>query len=298
MDQHYINMKRSLEFVEKMYEEYLAGASQVELSKKYCSDVYYQFKTKGFKTRTTSESVILRRTGRMKLNYSFESISNEYEAYIVGFFMADGWVGRNQLGFRLKKSDVEIVERIKNYFHSNIKLQSEPGSNSFVVSSRTACLNAVKLGILSNKTKERIQIPDMDKSLVRHFIRGYFDGDGTIFICNSRGSQYLKGNICSPRIEILEEIQKVLIENGIFCTINKENRKGKKMACPNINGFCVGKMDMYRLFFRKKHSIKRLFNYFYDNSTIFLQRKFNVFNDNKHLLKYEKIKYDNAEVSY
>lgn len=291
-------MKRSLEFVEEMYREYLNGSSQLELSRKYNTSAEYHFKKGNFKVRTTSESVVMRRSGRMKLNYNFKSIDNEQEAYIVGFFMADGWVGKNQLGMRLKESDVDILDKISNYFGELVKLRHEDNSYKFIVSSQTACLNAKKLGILSSKTNKKTIIPPMDENLLRHFIRGYFDGDGTIFICNSRGDQYFKGNICSPRVEILEQIQSIFLSNGIFCTINKESRIGRTMRVPNENKTCVCKMDMYRLFFRKKHAIKKLFEYLYIDSTIFLQRKFNVFNDNKHLFEYKRINYDNAEVSY
>lgn len=119
----------------------------------------------------------------------------------------------------------------------------------------------------------------MDEQFLRHFIRGYFDGDGTIFVCNVKGvPKYLKGNICSPTENILKEIQDKLLKYGIESTINIEKRQGKRKRTPF--GECVCKTDMYRLFFRKKDSIRKLYYFLYKDSTIYLERKKEVFDNN------------------
>lgn len=97
---------------------------------------------------------------------------------------ADGYITRQQLGLKLKESDKNLVEKIKNYFSKDIKLQYDKKRKvySFVVSSTTVIKNLEKLGFLRQKSKKELQIPDMPDNLKRHFIRGYFDGDGSIYM--------------------------------------------------------------------------------------------------------------------
>lgn len=273
-------MKRTKKEVLNLYNEYLNGATQVQLNKKYKTDTGYLFKKYNLKSRTPSESRIRFRHTGIKLNYNFKSISNEYEAYIVGMFLADGWVNKNQLGLTLKQSDKKLLKEIKNYFSKDITLQKDKNSYKFVISSTQACINAINLGIVRNKSKKQISIPEMDEKLLRHFIRGYFDGDGTVFKCYNK---YLKSNICSTTINILKSIQKILKDNNIYSTINIEKRVGKKMNLPN-NKSCIAKADIYRLFIRRKNDLKKFFDYLYLDSNIYLERKYNVFNNNKKML--------------
>ena len=142
-----------------------------------------------------------------------------------------------------------------------------------------ACDNLSKLGLVPNKTHKELHIPNMDEQFLRHFIRGYFDGDGTIFVCTVKGiPKYLKGNICSPTENILKELQEILLKYGIESTINKEKRMGKIMRSPS--GYITCSQDMYRLFFRKKASILKLYDFLYKNATIYMPRKKKIFDDN------------------
>ena len=95
--------------------------------------------------------------------------------------MADGHISGNQAGIKLKKSDKTLVEKIKNCFSEEIKLQQDENSSHFVVFSLQVCENMEKLGVLRHKTLKELHIQEMPKVLIRHFIRGYFDVDGSIF---------------------------------------------------------------------------------------------------------------------
>lgn len=273
-------MKRTKEDVLQMYEEYIKGSTSQELDKKYKTSVYYLFKKYNLKSRTTAETIILTRNNRINLKYNFNSINNSEEAYIAGLFLADGYICKNQLGLKLKKSDKEIVNKIKNYFSEEIKLQEDKNTFGFVVSSIKACENAINLGILRNKTDKEMTIPKMDCKYHADFIRGFFDGDGTIFKCNNK---YLKSNICSPKIEILIKIQEILTKNNIYSTINEENRIGKTFILPGGNS-TIGKMNMYRLYIRKKEDLKRFYYFLYNDCDFLLQRKKEIFDNNFKML--------------
>ena len=273
-------VKRTKESVLKFYDEYIGGASILELNSKYSTDVSYLFNKYNLPRRTTGKSRELRRFGDIKLSYNFESIESQNQAYICGILLADGYIGKTQIKLDLKKEDLELIQKIRDYFSPDIKITLYKNRTaSFKVSSKTACNNArlLKLGV--KKAVEQSNIPEMNQELLRHFVRGYFDGDGSIFKCYNK---YLKSYICSPTENILLEIQKILEDNNIESSINLEVRNNHKSI---IDGREVlSSINIYRLFIRKKESLKRFYNFLYDNSELYMMRKKKVFDDNFFML--------------
>lgn len=271
--------KYTYELALKLKEEYDKGASQSELDVKYHLNSRQLFKKFNLKCRKPWETQELVRKNRIKLSWNFDKIELEWHAYILGFLLSDGYQNGSQIGFAQSIKDVDYITKLRDLFSKDIKLSFWKTKCSFKVSSKIACENLSKLGVTPRKTYKELSIPLMEEHLLRHFIRGYFDGDGTIFVCTVKGiPKYMKGNICSPTENILKELQSVLLKFGIESTINKENRKGKIMHTPS--GPCLVTQDMYRLYFRKKDSIRKLYNFLYKDATIFMERKKKVFDDN------------------
>lgn len=278
---------RSQEFKDMLVTEYLnTNISIQELSAKYHTDAYYQLTKCGIKLKGRGVQKMLTRTGCINYVWNALEVATEEQAYTLGFLMADGYNTGAQVGIRLKECDRDIVEKMKNCFSKQIKLQYDGYSYSFVISSTIICNNLANLGVVKDKTHHEITIPNLNSNLIRHFIRGYFDGDGTVFICNTNGG-ILKCNFCSPTLGILEQIREILLSEGIWCTIDCEKRKGKTYIMNNQYP-CVATMDMYRLFIRRKSAIEKLFHYLYDDATIYLSRKYEKFSDNREMFKYRK----------
>ena len=114
----------------------------------------------------------------------------------------------------------------------------------------------------------------LDNSLMRHFIRGYFDGDGCIGL-SKRGWKSTSVSIVGNE-EFL---------NGMKSIIQKEL---------NIN------MNLYKEKNRRIHSLQKsgifnvyaILNYLYKDATIYLQRKYDRYID--FITQYEK-EYENNE---
>ena len=272
------NKPRTKEEVEIFYNEYLNGSTIDEISLKYGTDAYYQFKKKGFIIRSPKMSRLLRRKKGLasyynEYTYMFDKISNEMEAYIMGFWFSDGWVSTKQAGLKLSKIDENILIKIKNYISKEVNMSYYKNSCGFVISSEEIINNLIKLGCLRNKTYKKLEIPKMNDELLRHFIRGYFDGDGTIY----RDKKRLKCNICSINKEFLEDIQKILTNNNIISTINIEIREGK--VCKTPQGFSINCKNMYRLFIRQTTAFRDFYNFMYKDSNIYLERKYIKFDN-------------------
>ena len=84
-----------------------------------------------------------------------------------------------------------------------------------------------KHGCIQNKSLV-LQFPTISNSLIPHFIRGYFDGDGSVFILNKKNynktnSIYTALGICiCGTFEFLTKMNSYL---PIRYSINKENRR-------------------------------------------------------------------------
>lgn len=128
----------------------------------------------------------------------FSSIDTEFQAYLLGLYASDGNINEKRKTFRIhvQEQDANIIYTIKDIiapdsrtftFQNRVCISPRNGkvyngSNSFGVdiNSSKICNDLVNLGIGYNKTYSENKIPNINKDLIRHFIRGYFDGDGTI----------------------------------------------------------------------------------------------------------------------
>jgi hypothetical protein len=132
----------------------------------------------------------------------FQTIDNEAKAYWLGFIAADGCVTRGRLVIALSSVDHAHLKKFKTDIESTSPvLKSEKKRDSaaknnphsyiqkvsrIAISSRPMCDDLSRLGIVERKSKT-LQFPTSDQvpnDLLRHFLRGYFDGDGSIYSLN------------------------------------------------------------------------------------------------------------------
>lgn len=268
-------MKRTYEEIESIFNDHLENKLTIaELSRKYGFDPTYQFKKFGFnyvnwKVKDIKKARSLRHA--YSIINDFKKIDTPEKAYILGLWFADGTVSSTQASIKLCKNDSSLLEKIQNYLCPDNTLKKEKNSMKLLISSMEFCEQLIKLGCIPNKTYAELHIPKIPKFLYSHFIRGYFDGDGTIFM----DRKWVKTNICSICEPFLQEIQNILTENHIESRINVEIREGKTYKVPQ--GFSKNCKNMYRLFVSKTNSIKLFKEFLYKDATLFLQRKFEKF---------------------
>ena len=161
-------------------------ASQLNINRYY---IYQIIKNKGI-ARSNSEKS---KKYFCNSNY-FDVIDNEHKAYWLGFIAADGYIKSKSkynnlaLGICLSQKDKGHIEKFKNDIEATNPVLDFKENQFGTVNSRIVivdehlCQSLIQLGIVEHKsliltfpTSE--QLP---KHLVRHFVRGYFDGDGSI----------------------------------------------------------------------------------------------------------------------
>lgn len=211
----------------------------------------------------------------------FSSIETELQAYLLGFFAADGSIDekRKTLRIHLQKRDSELVYLYKDIISPDartftVQEHKTTGRNgkeitaheSFGVDITSAkiCNDLVNLGFGYNKTYKELHLPDLPLNLKLHFIRGFFDGDGSF----TAGIRKEVGK--NPRVTMQFTIisKNSLILTEIIQLFSKEFNL-------NINLNYIKRDDLYRLTTSSKKVIKELYNILFKDAHFYLSRKFN-----------------------
>lgn len=202
----------------------------------------------------------------------FSEINTQEKAYILGFLYADGcnYSKRNRTLLTLQENDKEILNKIKECIEYTGDLiyvcKNPPHQNQWTLSlsSKEISEDLNKLGcvprkslILTFPTEE--QVPS---HLIHHFIRGYFDGDGCLSMNKNTQSYNLS---FVGTFEFL---------SGVLNTLHQDIGISLKKIC-KINH----KQDRntYLLSISGRNQLKKVLNWLYKDSTIYLDRKYTKF---------------------
>lgn len=148
-------------------------------------------------------------------NYSFfENIDNQDKAYWLGYLMADGYNGedRKVITFAQAKNDCGNVYKFRHCLESNhvikvTKRESEKHQDvySITINSPKMSSDLAKHGCKQAKT-HIAEFPDIEPIYYRHFIRGLFDGDGSVWKSGNKFTMSITGNE-----KLLLRVQEILI---------------------------------------------------------------------------------------
>ena len=153
-------------------------------------------------------------------NYQFfENIDNEVKAYFLGLFYADGYNNQDNKSIRLgfAEKDKELLNKFIEAICSNHKVQTrlkDDGSQMFysvTINSPILSGDLAKHGCVQAKTHLLDKMPEMSEELYRHFIRGYFDGDGSVYYTQSGNTDKITLSWTGNK-PFLEDVQAYLIK--------------------------------------------------------------------------------------
>ena len=224
------------------------------------------------KTVLTKNNVPLRKkTHKYVANYSiFNKIDSEEKAYWLGFIAADGCVYEREsnasLIINLSSKDYLNLKKFQDFVKTNqevkIFIQNDGFSNSsemckIVLNSKELVNDLKKVGIVPRKSLI-LKPPMIKPNFFIPFIRGYFDGDGSIYELKQNQSF---GMSIQGTKEMLEWIDEILKFDA--ASFNKRNNNSVKN---NFYIRCGGNLKTYRI-------MKQI----YDNASIYLERKFDKF---------------------
>jgi len=214
----------------------------------------------------------------------FERIDNEEKAYFLGFLFADGCVINNvekyryQVTLKLHTKDRHILESFIVSVNGEMPIWKH-GQREMVeihFSGKKMVNDLINLGVTSNKTFT-LQYPIIDETLERHFLRGYFDGDGCIRIKEDKRDNTKRGDL--------------RIVSGSIDMLNKINERMNVLFGVNTNKLYGPKDKDYKYIgWSGMSDIEKIYNGFYSESVLFLNRKKIIFDEVIDIIK-DKYKY-------
>ena len=194
---------------------------------------------------------IRRKHSKIKEDY-FENPNCEKSAYWAGFIAADGYIYNPNKGNSQSSLTIELASKDKNHLfklgfdlNKNITDYDKHNSCKLRITSNKICKDLEQYKIYQNKSFT-LQFPEnINSENIHHFIRGYFDGDGSFTkIYDIVGT---------------ETFLKSLINNLPFtCEYSFYKPKDE---------------NSYYLRIRTK-SLKQFFEFMYKDATIYLERKY------------------------
>ena len=219
------------------------------------------------KLKTRSE---LQRKYPVKEDY-FSIINTKEKAYWLGFIYADGCIYKNALKLTISKRDKEHLEKLKNVLSPSRNLTEYKSKYSptplvvLEIKSKQLVQDLARQGVVPNKTFLINKLPNIHCQFISSFIRGYFDGDGSITIRRAKDNH--KGTLCIHLLgnkPFLEEIKNIF--NILGCSNTKlclAKRKTNNQTYQYSKG---GNLQVYKIY-----------KYLYKDATVYLERKFSKF---------------------
>lgn len=228
-----------------------------------------------FKVQSQSIRNLLRKNninikGQQKRGYPrnenyFEIIDNEEKAYWLGMMYSDGTISKNNniaLGLKDKEHVEKFQKAIGAINHKITEIEDTRWNKKsftyqFSIMDKKIAEDLKKIGCVPNKTYEDFHFPNISKQYYKDFIRGYFDGDGSIYYSNSSKKYILSW-----------------VGNKTFLTELK-NILGKEKISLDQNS--VSKIT-YQLKICGKKDVYRILHWMYDSSTeqTRLNRKYEI----------------------
>lgn len=213
-------------------------------------------------------------------NY-FETINTPEKAYILGLLYADGYVGDeryNNIVLSLSEADRPLLEQIAMCIGYTGEIRKNNRKNGYKdtyqhvlnFSNKKMTSDLRKLGLYPGKSASMTTMPILDKSLVSHFIRGYFDGDGSVYSSESTSTHIVGGELKTYtyqkiRVDIIgtESFMKELISHiPVTYAFKMKKAKSENMVYMGLGS---------------RKSSKEFYDYIYKDATIYMQRKYEKF---------------------
>lgn len=175
----------SVEIQEEICNRYLSGERKNVLAKEFniCTRTVWKI--------TNKRNLTSRRRRYIYDDHFFREIDTEEKAYWLGFIAADGSITRkDRLQICLAIVDFEHLEKFRNSLGSNLPIKKSTVKSVYSEECKTARISINSLSIVQGLKRFGIvprkgltvPWPNLPNEMLRHYLRGYFDGDGSYSI--------------------------------------------------------------------------------------------------------------------
>ncbi|XOB41984.1 MAG: LAGLIDADG family homing endonuclease [Candidatus Nealsonbacteria bacterium] len=210
------------------------------------------------------------------INHNFFKKWNSKMSYVLGYIVADGCIAiskdRKSHPFTLNitSADLKHLYLLKETLESEHKISKKSrkaDNNGYQLQIRNHIItkDLMNLGIFPRKTYNLnpIKVPE---KYFPDFIRGFFDGDGSVYIYKVNGVPQIKASFSNPSLPFIAKLNQDLCRKmGISMkTIHEDKNKRRKIPLYYID-FYIDDCEKFAEFMYR------------NNSSLFLLRKCKIF---------------------
>jgi len=221
----------------------------------------------------------------IKYDLNFFKCWTDEMAYVLGVLLTDGclsmrkqsWVSTTSMTaskyipiLSIAQKEPELLNKLLKLIKCNAPIHFREKKiyggkvagaiYSFCFDCTLSYPDLIRYGLKPQKSLD-VQFPDIPSPYIRHFIRGCWDGDGTVYQC--KGRKHITAGFFSGSHQFISDLVSILVKAGLT-TRRIYVKKGKNPS--------------YYFKYHGKECIT-LFHYLYDEvpESQYLTRKFNVF---------------------
>ena len=193
--------------------------------------------------------------GYLKVDY-FQEIDTEIKAYLLGLFAADGCIytvnSDKFFTIQLKQEDADMIEFVKNELKAPRKIVKDKRDESLSISitNTSFVCHLIKNGVTEGKSNRFL--PNLPENLMPHYIRGLFDGDGSIVIrkAHSYGNAMRCCVVILAHSNLIEQLRDYLED---------------KLKVSHLN-FCNDGGDSHSIRYSSRHDFIAVTNFMYTDA--------------------------------
>lgn len=211
----------------------------------------------------------------VKYQNNFKKIDTPEKAYFLGFMYGDGCITESKNGKRfstkisIKIDDAKLIETLNKIFpifnkgeFDYSKYKPNSGKQIYIRSSSKELFDDLKLhGLYTRKSydnKEFLSLPNLKSELMKDFIRGFFDADGTVYKIERR-KNLLRAGFSSNSNKFIHQLDEYLKSQNIHSWEVREKKHG------------------YEIEIIQREEILKLRDFMYYEGCLSLQRKKETF---------------------
>lgn len=194
----------------------------------------------------------------------FNVLDTTEKAYWLGFLAADGCVFHRtrpsrpniskRLQLLLQASDRSHIERFRTAINSDHPISIVATTARLNIYSNHLCAGLAQYGVVQRKTRT-MRFPDnIPTTLLSHYMRGYFDGDGCWYVPNLKNATF---SVVSSNENFLAAFQQHLMHH---CHLGETK-------LTTLHG------DVKRLKYGGRLQLQRIIKFLYQDALVYLPRK-------------------------
>ncbi len=184
-------------------------------------------------------------------------------AYILGFLFADGNIIKTKRGTHFTSiytKDYQLIRSIRFSIGSNHKIAKRVSETGYCyniqIGSKELFADLLALGLIMNKAK-RMELPHIPIEYAGDFIRGYFDGDGNVWVgfLNKKRktpTHVIQSSFTSCSYDFLKSLLFCLKKQGL---LGGYIYKVKAKNCSRLSFSTLDSLKLYKIMYNKLHKL-------------------------------------------